>query len=185
MIAKREGSPKTKSKLSRIVPVIIILLVLIGLPWLFLNYQSKRSGLTTKEVVQGITNQQKNETTSVEKASDKVGEKITFLSSKPIGQIVTEPPLISNIAVTDLDKDGLLDVVVCDCRSNSVSWIRQYPADSYTETVLAKGLIAPAHVQVADFDKDGDNDVMVAVLGMLFPKWLFWKMKGMAILSNM
>jgi hypothetical protein len=30
-------------------------------------------------------------------------------------------------------------------------------------------MIAPAHAQIIDFDKDGDNDIMVAVLGMLFP----------------
>jgi hypothetical protein len=39
----------------------------------------------------------------------------------------------------------------------------------YTETVLADGLGAPAHTQVIDFDKDGDNDILVAVLGVIFP----------------
>jgi hypothetical protein len=39
----------------------------------------------------------------------------------------------------------------------------------YTEKILASDLIAPAHVQVIDFDKDGDKDLIVAVLGMLFP----------------
>ena len=29
--------------------------------------------------------------------------------------------------------------------------------------------MAPAHVQAIDFDGDGDKDLMVAVLGMLFP----------------
>jgi hypothetical protein len=35
--------------------------------------------------------------------------------------------------------------------------------------MLASDLIAPAHIQVVDFDQDGDKDLMVAVLGMLFP----------------
>jgi len=60
-------------------------------------------------------------------------------------------------------------VVLCDDKGNFVSWIRQYPAGTYTESVLAGDLIAPAHVQMIDFDMDGDNDLIVAVLGMLFP----------------
>jgi hypothetical protein len=39
----------------------------------------------------------------------------------------------------------------------------------YTETILASDLIAPAHVQVKDFDLDGDKDLLVAVLGLLYP----------------
>jgi hypothetical protein len=41
----------------------------------------------------------------------------------PVGQSFTEPPLISNVEAVDLDKDGLMDIVVCDCRSNSINWI--------------------------------------------------------------
>jgi hypothetical protein len=98
-----------------------------------------------------------------------VGAKINFLEAVPVGQTFTEAPLISHVQASDLDGDGLLDIIVCDCKSNSVNWIRQYPLGVYTETVIADGLIAPAHAQVIDFDKDGDKDIMVAVLGMLFP----------------
>ena len=87
----------------------------------------------------------------------------------PVGQTFVEPPLISNVQAVDLDGDGLLDIIVCDCKSNSVNWIRQFPAGVYTETVLADGMIAPAHAQVIDFNKDGHNDIVVAVLGLLFP----------------
>ena len=62
-----------------------------------------------------------------------------------------------------------MDIIVCDAKSNSVNWIRQFPAGVYTETVIADGLNAPAHVQVIDFDKDGDKDILVAVLGLIFP----------------
>ena len=87
----------------------------------------------------------------------------------PVGDKFIEPPLISNVVVSDLDNDGLPDIIVCDCRSNTVSWIRQFPAGTYTEKILASDLIAPAHAQVKDFDNDGDLDIMVAVLGLLFP----------------
>ena len=45
----------------------------------------------------------------------------------------------------------------------------QSPMGQYTEQVLASDLIAPAHIQAIDFDGDGDKDLMIAVLGMLFP----------------
>lgn len=68
-----------------------------------------------------------------------------------------------------MDGDNLEAIIVCDSRSNTISWVRQYPQGTFTESVLAEGLIAPAHVEAADFDKDGDQDLMLAVLGMLFP----------------
>jgi hypothetical protein len=94
---------------------------------------------------------------------------VDFLDPSPIGNEFTEPPLIAHIQAVDLDNDQLLDVVLCDDRGNSVSWIRQYPLGTFTETILASDLIAPSHVQVMDFDQDGDKDLMVGVLGMLFP----------------
>jgi hypothetical protein len=145
---------------------LIILIIFAGIPLLFLNYQSKKSGMTIGEVIQRKINKSSNETGQSE---SKAGKKIDFLIPSPIGQDYTEPPQISHIQSVDLDKDGMLDVVVCDARNNSVSWIRQYPAGTFTEKDIAAGLIAPAHVQAMDFDKDGDTDLIIAVLGMLFP----------------
>ena len=170
-MAENSDSPKKlKNTAKKIIPLAIILLLIIGLPWLFLNYQAKRSGLSMTEIVKNITGKtQKSETGLNSPVGDTGAEKINFLVHQPIGMAIKDPPLISNIAAIDLDNDGLLDVVVCDCKNNTISWIRQFPIGVYTETVLARDLIAPAHVQVVDFDKDGDNDIMVAVLGMLFP----------------
>jgi hypothetical protein len=137
---------------------------------LFLNYQAKRSGMSRSEVIKRITNKMGgSEKESVISTDSAVGEMVDFLVPMPVGQSFTEPPLISHVQAVDLDGDNLLDIVVCDAKGNFVSWIRQYPAGTYTETVLANDLIAPAHVQVIDFDKDGDKDIIVAVLGMLFP----------------
>ncbi|RLD57587.1 MAG: VCBS repeat-containing protein [Bacteroidetes bacterium] len=97
------------------------------------------------------------------------GEKKDFLIRQHIGLDYDTKPMISHVLVDDLDNDGLLDVIVCDALDNFVSWIRQYPENTYTETVLATELIAPAHVQVKDFDGDGDKDLLVAVLGLLYP----------------
>ena len=160
-----------KKGIKGFVIFMIIVTLFVGIPILLLNYQSQKSGMSMGKVLQRKLNRT-NTTDSLPGGNlntNLVGEKINFLTSSPIGQKFTEPPQISNIAVADLDGDDLPDIIVCDTKNNTVSWIRQFPMGVYTETTLVKDLIAPAHVQVADFDKDGDKDIMIAVLGMLFP----------------
>jgi hypothetical protein len=171
MALNKSDKKKTKKGAKNFIILIIVLILFVGIPLLLLNYQSRKSGMSMNKVLQRKFNRT-NTTDSLPGGNlnkNLVGPKIDFLVHQPIGQGFTEPPQISNIAVADLDGDGLLDVIVADTKSNTVSWIRQFPAGVYTETVIAKGLIAPAHVQVIDFDKDGDKDIMVAVLGSLFP----------------
>ena len=159
-----------KKKLKNLIPVAIVIIVILGIPLLFLNYQAKRSGMTRGEVLQRIFG---SSATGVETAetiqADNAGEKIDFLDQEPIGLAFSDPPLIAHLQVVDLDKDDLLDVIVCDDKGNFVSWIRQFPAGTYTEKVIAGDIIAPSHVQAIDFDNDGDTDLVMGVLGMLFP----------------
>lgn len=171
MTKNRIDLKRPKKKINNVVIFIIIGILFIGIPILLLNYQSRKSGMSMGKVLQRKMNRT-HTTDSLpggNLTSNLVGEKINFLVPRPIGQPFTEPPQISNITVADLDGDGLLDIIVCDTKNNTVSWIRQFPADVYTETVLEKDLIAPSHVQVIDFNKDGDKDILVSVLGMLFP----------------
>ncbi|MEN0051507.1 MAG: VCBS repeat-containing protein, partial [Bacteroidota bacterium] len=93
----------------------------------------------------------------------------SFLAKSPIGFEVEDKPQISNLAVEDLNEDGLLDILVCDSKRSIVSWIRQNPDGTYTEEIISSELTAPAHIEVDDFDEDGDKDLLVADLGMLFP----------------
>jgi hypothetical protein len=170
MAIKNNDNKKAKRKITNLIPFIIVLFLLAGIPLLLLNYQSRRSGMSGSEIIKRAFWKSGNKGSAAIAISDNsVGEKINFLDSRPIGQPFKDPPQISNLTVADLDNDGLPDVVICDARNNFVSWIRQNPSGTFTETILAKDLIAPAHVQVIDFDKDGDKDIMVAVLGMLFP----------------
>ena len=149
---------------------ILVMLILVGLPLIFLGYQARHSGLGWSETIRRITRHSTDTTREIsESGKERSGTKIDFLTQTPIGLKFTDPPLISHVQAADLDKDNLLDVIVCDDRGNFVSWIRQYPAGVFTEKILAGDIIAPAHVQVYDFDKDGDNDLIVGVLGMLFP----------------
>jgi hypothetical protein len=170
MVTEKKSTVKKKSGIKTIILITVMLVVIIGIPFLLLNYQANRSGLTIGEVVSRITGKSESESKEVQNAGENAtGEKIDFLVPTSIGQKFTEPPLIAHIQAVDLDNDGLLDVVLCDDRGNFVSWIRQNPIGVYTESIIAADLIAPAHIQAIDFDNDGDLDLMVGVLGMLFP----------------
>jgi FG-GAP-like repeat len=79
-----------------------------------------------------------------------------------------ERPQIAHVAMVDLDRDGLMDVLVCDSLRNLLGWIRQAPKGTFTEQTIA-GVAAPAHVEAIDVDRDGDLDLLVAALGFLFP----------------
>jgi len=170
MTNKKSALRKRRSRNTTLISLVLILLVLGGIPLLLLNYQANRSGLTRKEVIKRTLSRSEDGNQSNPGSSESTkGLKIDFLDPSPIGREFTEPPLIAHVQAVDLDGDELLDVVLCDDRGNTVSWIRQFPTGNYTETVLASDLIAPSHVQVMDFDQDGDKDLMVGVLGMLFP----------------
>jgi hypothetical protein len=92
-----------------------------------------------------------------------------------------ERPMIAHVAVADLDRDGLSDVLVCDAFRNIVAWVRQSPRGTFTEQTLAS-VRAPAHAEVVDIDRDGDLDVLVASLGFLHPNNA--RIGGVLVLEN-
>jgi hypothetical protein len=151
--------------------IFVVMLIVIGLPLILLKYQAGKSGMSMTEVLHRKLGRSEKaiDPSGPEMADAPRGEKIDFLVPHPIGFPYTDPPMISHLIAEDLDEDDLLDVVVCDAKDNYISWIRQSPENEYTEYILATGLIAPAHVQALDFDMDGDKDLMVAVLGLLYP----------------
>ena len=79
-----------------------------------------------------------------------------------------ERPRMAYVAITDLDRDGLPDVLACDALRNRIGWIRQFPKGTFTEVTIAE-IPAPAHVTAIDFDGDGELDLLVAALGVLMP----------------
>ncbi|ACB73777.1 FG-GAP repeat domain-containing protein [Opitutus terrae] len=88
---------------------------------------------------------------------------------QPIGAAIGRPPWIGHVNTVDLDRDGLLDVIFCESQENQVLWIRQSPRGVFTEKLLASDMSAPVHVESADMDGDGDLDVIVSSMGVVFP----------------
>ena len=162
---------RVKARIRNWITVAVILLIMVGVPYAILNYQASKSGMTIREVIQRKMVKSEGSESGQNSSSSTIseGEKIDFLLRRHIGNEYEEKPMISHVMVEDFDEDGLLDVIVCDAKDNFVSWIRQYPENVYTETVLGTDMIAPAHVQAVDFDGDGDKDLLVAVLGLLYP----------------
>lgn len=94
---------------------------------------------------------------------------LTYLQPQPIGAPIDGPPWIAQVLPVDLDRDGLLDLVVCEARENKIIWLRQTSRGVFEEKVLAENLRAPVHVDAADMDGDGDIDLVVASMGVVFP----------------
>jgi hypothetical protein len=88
-------------------------------------------------------------------------------------EIVARVPNPCHIEAVDLDNDGVLDLLVAnlgslnpgDHKHGSVVWLKGRADGSFETRTLASSLPRVADVQAADFDKDGDLDLVVAAFG--------------------
>jgi hypothetical protein len=78
-------------------------------------------------------------------------------------------PLIANVQIVDFDGDGRQDVLACDIRGQCIVLCRRDANGEWHEEILADDIDTPAHVTVVDLDRDGDNDLLVSVLGDILP----------------
>jgi hypothetical protein len=88
---------------------------------------------------------------------------------EPVGFPLKGHPLITHVAVADLDQDGLNDILVCDAGANRIGWIRQYPKGVFTEEFIGEPIPGPAHVSLCDLNGTGRLDLLVASMGQILP----------------
>jgi len=89
--------------------------------------------------------------------------------SRHIGAPVGDMPWVAHVRAVDLDQDGLLDALACEAKHNQILWLRQTSPGHFEEIILAENMRAPVHVEAEDMDYDGDLDVIVSSMSVVFP----------------
>ncbi len=96
---------------------------------------------------------------------------VTFGHYVPTG-IGTEPkerPWVTDLAVGDFSGDGIDDIAFCEGKLNQIGLLVGKGDGTFEESASIGSIMGPAHVEVVDFDRDGDGDLLVACMGVVFP----------------
>jgi hypothetical protein len=81
----------------------------------------------------------------------------------------SQPAWLTHVQIVDFDGTETPEILVCDGRRQRIVVYRQSANGDWLPETIAEDLVAPAHATVVDLDQDGDRDVVVAVLGDLWP----------------
>ena len=158
---------------SGILSIIALVAVLIGIPLLVIVYEANRTGQSPWVYLKALIARMDKGDSDGEliPSSERVsGKTIKFLEGRSIGDPIDDSkPWITNLSIVDLDADGLKDVVACDAKLNRICWIKQLPGGKFNERKIGSEVRGPAHVSPCDIDLDGDLDLLIAKMGMIFP----------------
>lgn len=164
-----------------VVAALVVLVLLVAVLGSLFHFENRRAEQAL-EAARAQSRSNHNETSSTTDGLSPITT-IHFLKKSPIGNSVGDTrPQITHTLIADLDKDGLKDVIVCDALANRVSWIRQTDLGNYEEKVLGDEILGPAHVASYDIDGDGDLDLLVAKMGVIFPT--NDKIGGVVVMEN-
>lgn len=92
-----------------------------------------------------------------------------LFTAVPVGAEVGDKPWIAHVRAVDLDQDGLMDFIACDSKYNTVVWLRQASKGTFEELTIGENMRAPVHAEAVDKDGDGDLDVIVSSMSVVFP----------------
>jgi hypothetical protein len=110
-------------------------------------------------------------------ACDMQGGRILALrpsDANPAWKVIAQVPNPAHAEVIDLNKDGILDIIVADLgsfpptdrRCGSVVWLRGKSDGSFEPVTLLSNVGRVADVQAADFRGTGQLDLIVGVFGL-------------------
>jgi len=156
---------KKRRRLKNIITIAALLIVILGIPILFINYQANRSGLNRGNVIRRILGKSGSGSEKVDEPLENAsGEEIDFLDPFPIGQEFTSPPLIAHVQAVDLDNDGDLDLAVAQFGydDGETRWIENLGNWKFQSHIL-QYLSGPINVEIVDIDNDNDLDIISLV----------------------
>ncbi|MBP6783136.1 MAG: VCBS repeat-containing protein [Verrucomicrobiales bacterium] len=109
-----------------------------------------------------------NSPEAFEPVPDELEESLLMFEKGDVGVACTsDRPKITNVNITDLDGNGKSDVLICDAVAGRVSWL-VIEDGTWKETFLAE-VVTPVKATVVDYNRDGQNDIVVASLGDISP----------------
>lgn len=114
-------------------------------------------------------------------STDRIWALRPYAPEKP-ALVIGSAPNPARLAVTDLDHDGRIDVVVAALGElkptndpvGSVIWFRRTGPEAFEPTVIADSLGRVADVRATDLTNNGRTDLLVAVFGWMSDGELLW-----------
>jgi hypothetical protein len=124
--------------------------------------------LVTEEYSELLDHYLANSPEKIEIIPDDLPESRLLFNRGGIGvKCTSDRPKVTNVNVTDLDKNGEEDVLICDDVAGRVSWL--VIEDGTWKEVSLADIVSPVRTTVIDYNRDGHNDIIVASLGFISP----------------